>query len=79
MIGRQIRASLDFSIFQDLQSEIESHQPQHELLGITGNKMAAAAGEPEKGCEDERQQINQRLTEMNDRWTQLRAKTVQIR
>ncbi|XP_067947788.1 dystrophin-like isoform X2 [Watersipora subatra] len=59
---------------KDLQSQIEAHQRQHELLRLTGKKMSKGSDSSLDG-----EDIAKHLDDMNKRWSQLRAKTLQIR
>ena len=60
-------------LLQDLQTEIDCRQEQQEILGITGKKVVTA------GDDSDSLARKTKLDEMNERWSQLRAKTVQIR
>ena len=79
-------------LFQDLQTQIDSHQRQYELLNVAGKKITKTGDRgddststtpdvavPGAGGAVDTQALKQRLDDMNERWSQLRAKTVQIR
>lgn len=78
-----------FYYFQDLQTQIDSHQRQYELLNVAGKKISERGDNSNPATPDgtlpgaagamDTQALKQRLDEMNERWSQLRAKTVQIR
>ena len=63
---------IHFSL-QDLQSEIEQHQHAFETLQTTGQSVARGAD----GADGKL--LSRRLDEMNQRWTRLKSKSVEIR
>ena len=68
-----------FSVFQDLQAEIESQQNAFESLNSTGHAMTRSGAGSGGGATVEGPGLQRRLEEMNQRWVRLRTKSVEIR
>ena len=66
--------SAPWCVVQDLQSEIEAHQHAFESINTTGRHMVRNAETKEEGPE-----LQERLDTMNQRWVQLKTKSVEIR
>jgi len=61
-------------IWQDLQSEIESHRDVFASLGGTGRNLLSSLASQEDAV-----MLQRRLDEMNQRWHHLKAKSIAIR
>lgn len=61
-------------MFQDLQSEIETHKDVYAALNGSGRKLLSSL--PSK---DDAVMLQRRLDEMNQRWHHLKAKSMAIR
>jgi len=61
-------------IWQDLQSEIESHRDVFASLNGTGRKLLSSLA-----SQDDAVMLQRRLDEMNQRWHHLKAKSMAIR
>ena len=66
-------SKLPFTIFQDLQAEVDAHQGTYESLNSAGNQLANKM----VGTDVER--LHRRLEEMNQRWLSLMTKSMEIR
>lgn len=61
-------------LFQDLQSEIETHRDVYASLNGTGRKLLGSLA-----SQDDAVMLQRRLDEMNQRWHHLKAKSMAIR
>ena len=61
-------------LWQDLQSEIESHKDVFASLNGTGRKLLSSLA-----SQDDAVMLQRRLDEMNQRWHHLKAKSMAIR
>lgn len=60
--------------FQDLQSEIETHRGVYDRLDNTGRKLLGSLTSQEDAV-----MLQRRLDEMNQRWNNLKSKSIAIR
>lgn len=63
-----------FRSFQDLQSEIETHRVVYDRLDGTGRKLLGSLTSQEDAV-----MLQRRLDEMNQRWNNLKSKSIAIR
>lgn len=61
-------------LFQDLQSEIETHRVVYDRLDGTGRKLLGSLTSQEDAV-----MLQRRLDEMNHRWNHLKSKSIAIR
>lgn len=62
------------SLLQDLQSEIETHRVVYDRLDGTGRKLLGSLTSQEDAV-----MLQRRLDEMNQRWNNLKSKSIAIR
>lgn len=61
-------------VLQDLQSEIETHRVVYDRLDGTGRKLLGSLTSQEDAV-----MLQRRLDEMNQRWNNLKSKSIAIR
>lgn len=66
--------SFPFFSLQDLQSEIETHRVVYDRLDGTGRKLLGSLTSQEDAV-----MLQHRLDEMNQRWNNLKSKSIAIR